>query len=245
MKRRILVVEDNAHLADGLRINLELEGYEPVLAGNAEEGLDIWRRGGIELILLDVMLPGMDGFQFCRLVREAGDRLPILFLTARTAGQDRIRGLDEGGDDYIAKPFELQELLARIKSLFRRQDWFRGRETPQVLQIGQAEINLRAYRATTPGGEVTLKEKEVMILRLLAEHDGEPVDRATILDRVWGFGAYPTTRTVDNFILGLRKIVESDPAKPQHILTVHGVGYRLVTGSPASPVPGPATEPSP
>ncbi len=229
MKRRILVVEDDAHLADGLRINLELEGYEPVLAGSAEDGLDLWRGGGIELILLDVMLPGMDGFAFCRQVRNEGDRLPILFLTARSAGQDRIRGLDEGGDDYITKPFDLDELLARIKSLFRRQDWFRSQEAPSTLRIGKAEINLRTYQAVTDDGTIGLKEKEVMILRLLSEHAGEPVDRETILDRVWGFGAYPTTRTVDNFILALRKIVETDPRSPRHILTVHGVGYRLVT----------------
>ena len=228
MKRRILVVEDDAHLADGLRINLDLEGYEPLLAGSAEEGLELWARGGLDLILLDVMLPGMDGFAMCRKIRREGDRIPVLFLTARSAGQDRIRGLDEGGDDYIAKPFDLQELLARIKSIFRRQDWFRGQEAPQDLKIGQAEVNLRAYRAVTPSGPVDLKEKEVMILRLLREHEGEPVDRETILDRVWGFGAYPTTRTVDNFILSLRKIIEADPKQPRHILTVHGVGYRLV-----------------
>lgn len=230
MKRRILVVEDDAHLADGLRINLELEGYDPVLAGTAEAGLDLWRRGGVELILLDVMLPGMDGFEFCRLVRREGDRVPILFLTARGGNKDRIRGLDEGGDDYITKPFELQELLARIKSILRRLDWFRGAEAPETLRIGRAEVNLRAYQATTPDGVIDLKEKEAMILRLLREHAGEPVDRETILDRVWGFGAYPTTRTVDNFILALRKIVEEDPRNPRHILTVHGVGYRLVTG---------------
>jgi two-component system alkaline phosphatase synthesis response regulator PhoP len=229
MKRRILVVEDDAHLADGLRINLELEGYEPVLAGSAEDGLELWQGGGIELILLDVMLPGMDGFAFCRRVRNEGDRVPVLFLTARSAGQDRIKGLDEGGDDYITKPFDLAELLARIKSLFRRQDWFRAQEAPITLRIGKAEVNLRAYQAVTDEGTVGLKEKEVMILRLLSEHAGEPVDRETILDRVWGFGAYPTTRTVDNFILALRKIVETDPRKPRHILTVHGVGYRLVT----------------
>lgn len=228
MKRRILVVEDDAHLADGLRINLDLEGYEPVLAGTAEVGLDLWRRGGVDLVLLDVMLPGMDGFEFCRLVRREGDRVPILFLTARGGNKDRIRGLDEGGDDYITKPFELQELLARIKSILRRQDWFRGEEAPETVSIGRAEVNLRAYRATTPDGVVDLKEKEAMILRLLREHAGEPVDRETILDRVWGFGAYPTTRTVDNFILALRKLVEEDPRNPRHILTVHGVGYRLV-----------------
>jgi len=232
MKRRILVVEDDAHLADGLKINLELEGYEPLVAGSAEEGLEIWQNGGVELILLDVMLPGMDGFAFCRRVRREGDRIPVLFLTARSAGQDRIRGLDEGGDDYITKPFDLAELLARIKSLFRRQDWFRGQETVHLLKIGRAEVNLRAYQAVTEEGTVDLKEKEVMILRLLSEHAGEPVDRETILDRVWGFGAYPTTRTVDNFILSLRKVVELDPRNPKHILTVHGVGYRLVIDPP-------------
>jgi two-component system alkaline phosphatase synthesis response regulator PhoP len=231
MKRRILVVEDDLHLADGLKINLELEGYEPLLADSAEEGLRIWQDGGIDLILSDVMLPGMDGFAFCKRIREEGDRVPVLFLTARSAGQDRIRGLDEGGDDYITKPFDLAELLARIKSLFRRQDWFRGQETSNLLRIGRAEVNLRAYQAVTEEGTVVLKEKEVMILRLLSEHEGEPVDRETILDRVWGFGAYPTTRTVDNFILSLRKIVEIDPRSPRHILTVHGVGYRLVTES--------------
>ena len=238
MKRRIMVVEDDAHLADGLRINLELEGYDPVLAPSAEQALEIWRRGGIELVLLDVMLPGMDGFQFCRLVREEGDRVPILFLTARTAGEDRIKGLDQGGDDYIAKPFDLNELLARIKSLFRRQDWFRGQEAPQLLRIGRAEINLRGYQATTDDGTVALKEKEVMILRLLSEHENEPVSRETILDRVWGFGAYPTTRTVDNFILSLRKLIETDPRRPRHILTAHGVGYRLVVSPDGEPAAG-------
>lgn len=235
MKRRILVVEDDAHLADGLQINLDLEGYEPLLAGSAEVGLDLWKRGGVDLILLDVMLPGMDGFELCKLIRREGDRVPILFLTARSAGQDRIRGLDEGGDDYITKPFELNELLARIKSIFRRQDWFRGKEAPENLVIGKASVNLRAFQATTSEGVVDLKEKEIMILRLLKEHEGEPVDRETILDRVWGFGAYPTTRTVDNFILALRKLIEEDPKQPQHILTVHGVGYRLIT-NPEEPV---------
>ncbi len=228
MKKRILVVEDDAHLADGLQINLELEGYEVLLAGSAEEGLELWRAGGIELALLDVMLPGMDGFSLCRQIRQEGDRLPVLFLTARSAGQDRIRGLDEGGDDYITKPFELKELLARIKSIFRRQDWFRGQTVASQVKIGRATIDLRAYKAETKSGTVTLKEKETMILRLLCEHQGEAVDRQTILDRVWGFGAYPTTRTVDNFILSLRKIIEKDPHHPRHILTVHGVGYKLV-----------------
>jgi len=234
MKRRILVVEDDAHLADGLRINLELDGFEPLLAGSAEEGLDLWRNGGIDLILLDVMLPGQDGFEFCRQVRAGGDRVPVLFLTARSAGDDRIRGLEEGGDDYIVKPFDLQELLARIKSMFRRQDWLHQQQVTDQLVIGNSTVDLRRYTADTAHGTVKLKEKEVMILRVLAERRGEPVDRDTILDRVWGFGAYPTTRTVDNFILSLRKHLETNPARPRFIQTVHGVGYRLAASSDSS-----------
>ena len=228
MKRRILVVEDDAHLADGLRLNLELEGYEPVVAESAEEGLHYWRRGGVDLILLDVMLPGMDGFAFCRKVREAGDRVPVLFLTARGREDDRVRGLEEGGDDYITKPFNLRELLARIKGIFRREEWLLAGTSPDVLRLGDLELDLKALEARGPRGSTPLKEKEAQILRLLAEFDGRPVPRRTILDRIWGYDAYPTTRTVDNFILRLRKLVERDPASPEHILTVHGTGYRLV-----------------
>jgi two-component system alkaline phosphatase synthesis response regulator PhoP len=228
MRRRILVVEDDEHLADGIKLNLELDGYEPVVAETAEDGLHFWRRGGFDLILLDVMLPGLDGFEMCRRVREAGDRIPILFLTARTRDEDRIRGLEEGGDDYLAKPFNLRELLARIKGIFRREEWFRVQPVSEELTVGESRISLQTYEAVTPRGRHELKEKQVMILRLLAEREGEPVDRATIIDRVWGYDASPTTRTVDNFILGLRKILEPDPSAPRHLLTVHGVGYRLV-----------------
>ena len=228
MKKRILVVEDDQHLADGLRVNLELEGHDPVVAESAEEGLHYWKRGGVDLILLDVMLPGMDGFAFCRRVRESGDRVPVLFLTARGRDDDRIRGLEEGGDDYIVKPFNLRELLARIKGIFRREDWLRTSAKTDLLRVGSSRIDLRTLVAHGPHGKVELKEKESQILRLLAEFAGEPVSRHTILDRIWGFEAYPTTRTVDNFILSLRKALERDPAQPEHILTVHGVGYRLV-----------------
>lgn len=233
MKRRVLVVEDDEHLAEGLRLNLELEGYEVLVAGSGEEGRRFWRRGGVELIVLDVMLPGMDGFELCRQVRQAGDRVPILFLTARAGDRDRVRGLELGGDDYLAKPFHLRELLARIKSMFRRQDWLRERPVPDVLRLGEAVVDLRTYEGRGPHGPFRLKEKEASLLRLLAERHPEAVDRATILDRVWGFGTFPSTRTVDNFILGLRKRIERDPAEPEHILTVHGVGYRLATAPAA------------
>lgn len=227
MNPRILVVEDDEHLADGLRLNLELEGYEPVMAVTAEEGLHYWKRGGVNLILLDVMLPGMDGFEFCRRIREEGDRVPVLFLTARGRDEERIRGLEMGGDDYITKPFNLQELLARIKGIFRRQEWIRETSAPKLLSVGKCQVDLNAMKVQTPTGTVDLKEKEALILRVLFEKAGEPVKRRTILDRVWGYDAYPTTRTVDNFILNLRKVLEEDPGKPRHIVTVHGVGYRL------------------
>jgi two-component system alkaline phosphatase synthesis response regulator PhoP len=227
MKRRILVVEDDEHLADGMRLNLELEGYEPVVAVSAEEGLHYWKRGGVDLVLLDVMLPGMDGFAFCRKIREEGDRVPVLFLTARGRDDDRVRGLEMGGDDYITKPFNLRELLARIKGIFRREEWRRETTAPDTLEIGDSVVDLRSLTVTNPRGVHALKDKEAMILRVLAEKDGEPVARRTILDRIWGYDAYPTTRTVDNFILNLRKVIEKDPASPAHILTVHGTGYRL------------------
>jgi two-component system alkaline phosphatase synthesis response regulator PhoP len=226
--KRILIVEDNEHLADGLRLNLELEGYEPVVAASAEEGLHFRRRGGLDLILLDVMLPGMDGFAFCRKIREEGDRTPVLFLTARNQEDDRVRGLEVGGDDYITKPFHLRELLARVKGIFRREEWRHESSAPDKLMIGGASVDLRALTLTNAEGVHALKEKEALILKLLAEKEGDPVPRRMILDRIWGYDAFPTTRTVDNFILNLRKLVELDPSKPDHIQTVHGVGYRLV-----------------
>ena len=227
MKKRIQIVEDEEHIADGLSINLSLEGYEPLWAASAEEGLEHWRRGGTDLIILDIMLPGMDGFEFCNIVRGTGDRVPILFLTARDRGEDRVRGLEEGGDDYLCKPFDLRELLARIKGIFRRGEWYRAAPILERLEIGDCVVDLRKHEALTPRGRVTLKEKEAMILRLLVERAGEPVDRDTIIDRVWGYDAFPSTRTVDNFILSLRKTLEPDPSNPSYILTVFGRGYRL------------------
>ena len=231
MKRRILIVEDDEHIADAVGINLRLEGYDPCRVGSAEEAITYWERGGIELILLDVMLPGMDGFEFCRLVRAAGDRVPILFVTARDQYEDRIRGLEEGGDDYLTKPFALPELLARIKGIFRREEWYRAAPSSGSIRIGDRRVDLNSFIVSGPGGRATLKEKEAMILRLLVEKAGEPVDREVIIDRVWGYDAYPSTRTVDNFIVSLRKHLEPDPSSPQFILTVHGRGYRLLLPS--------------
>jgi DNA-binding response OmpR family regulator len=232
MKKRILIVEDDDALADGLKLNVELEGYLALVAPSAEDARVLLDGGGIDLVLLDVGLPGDDGFTLCRELRASGFRAPILFLTARDEDRDRVRGLREGADDYIVKPFHLDELLARIRAFFRRTDWERERSVsrPEVVTIGASRVDLRRARVDGPTGSHALGEKELAILTLLLEREGEPVDRRAILDRVWGYESYPTTRTVDNFILRLRRLLEPDPSAPRHIVTVHRVGYRLDRG---------------
>ena len=229
---QVLVVEDDPHLAAGVRENLRAEGYEVHAAADGEQALG-WLRGNrCALIVLDVMLPGMDGFAVCRALREQGDTTPVLFLTARGDPADRVRGLEAGGDDYLAKPFHLQEFLLRVRAILRRWDWYRSvSATPAtaVLTFGGNEVDFRAFRARTFNGEAQeLTEKEAMILKVLAEHGGEIVSREDLLERVWGYDVFPSTRTVDNFILRLRKRFERDPANPRHFLTVWGVGYRFL-----------------
>jgi two-component system, OmpR family, alkaline phosphatase synthesis response regulator PhoP len=234
---RVLVVEDDPHLAAGVIENLRAEGYEVSTSGDGEQAL-AWLRGNpCALILLDVMLPGIDGFAVCRSLREQGNNTPVLFLTARGDPADRVRGLQSGGDDYLAKPFHLQELLLRVRAILRRWDWYRSASATAdtaVLSFGGNEVDFRAFRARDWNGEDhELTEKEAMILKVLAEHGGEIVSREDLLEKVWGYDVFPSTRTVDNFILRLRKRFERDPANPRHFLTVWGVGYRfLAAGEP-------------
>ena len=229
---RILVVEDDPHLAAGVSENLRAEGYEVSTAADGEQALAWLKDATCALILLDVMLPGIDGFAVCRALREHGDNTPVLFLTARGDPADRVRGLESGGDDYLAKPFHLQELLLRVRAIIRRRDWYhRVSDTAAtaVLAFGGNEVDFRAFRARSWNGEPQeLTEKEAMILKVLAEHGGEIVSREDLLEKVWGYDVFPSTRTVDNFILRLRKRFERDPAEPKHFLTVWGVGYRFL-----------------
>ena len=233
----VLVVEDDPHLAAGVIENLRAEGYEVSSAGDGEQALAWLRVQACGLILLDVMLPGIDGFAVCRALREQGNNTPVLFLTARGDPADRVRGLQSGGDDYLAKPFHLQELLLRVRAILRRWDWYRSASATAataVLSFGGNEVDFRAFRARAWNGEAhELTEKEAMILKVLAEHGGEIVSREDLLEKVWGYDVFPSTRTVDNFILRLRKRFEKDPANPRHFLTVWGVGYRfLAAGEP-------------
>jgi two-component system alkaline phosphatase synthesis response regulator PhoP len=234
---RVLVVEDDPHLAAGVLENLRAEGYEVAAAGDGEQALEWLRVNRCALVVLDVMLPGIDGLAVCRTMRDQGNGTPVLFLTARGDPADRVRGLEAGGDDYLSKPFHLQEFLLRVRAILRRWDWYRSASATAataVLRFGGNEVDFRAFRARAWNGEAQeLTEKEAMILKVLAEHAGEIVSREDLLERVWGYDVFPSTRTVDNFILRLRKRFERDPANPRHFLTVWGVGYRfLAEGEP-------------
>ncbi|MBI3819807.1 MAG: response regulator transcription factor [Planctomycetes bacterium] len=227
----ILIIEDEQHLASGIAENLTAEGYSTTVARDGRTGLDRARRGSYDLILLDVMLPELDGFSICKQLRAEGCRVPILFLTARGTVPDRIRGLELGGDDYLSKPFHLKELLLRVRAILRREP-VRATERPpaqSLLKFGDGcEVNFATFEAVGPGGRATLTQKEAALFRMLVEEQGRVVARNEILDRVWGRDAFPTTRTVDNFIVRFRKIFETDPDTPAHFLTIRGVGYRFV-----------------
>jgi two-component system alkaline phosphatase synthesis response regulator PhoP len=174
------------------------------------------------------MVPGMDGFTICDTLRKEGRNMPILFLTARSGLDDRVRGLELGGDDFLGKPFDLRELMLRVRAILKRSTWYAGPSPAgDVLTLGNARVNFKSFVASVNGREIQLSEKETMILRCLAEKPGEVIARIEILDRVWGYDAFPTERTIDNFIVRLRRLLEPDPQSPRYIHTVRGTGYRL------------------
>jgi two-component system alkaline phosphatase synthesis response regulator PhoP len=229
---RVLVVEDDPHLAAGVVENLRAEGYQVDSINDGRKAVEWFDTHSSDLIVLDVMLPGMDGFAVCTTLRSRGTTTPVLFLTALGDAADRVRGLEAGGDDYLAKPFHLQEFLLRVRAILRRWDWYRASVRSQgsdILEFAGNEVNFRTFRGRSHNGEVQeLTEKEAMILKVLAETPGEIVSREDLLEKVWGYDVFPSTRTVDNFILKLRKRFERDPANPIHFLTVWGVGYRFM-----------------
>jgi two-component system alkaline phosphatase synthesis response regulator PhoP len=229
---RILVVEDDLHLAEGMAENMRAEGYETDTAYDGRAGLEKSTSEDYDLLVLDVMLPHMDGFALCRELRAQGKNTPVLFLTARGEPGDRVRGLESGGDDYLTKPFHLDEFLLRVRAILRRWEWYkRSLEKPAseaTLRFADNEVNFSTFRAQSwDGARHDLTEKEAMILKTLAEQPGEVITRDDLLEKVWGYEVFPSTRTVDNFILRLRKIFEREPHEPRHFLTVRGVGYRF------------------
>ncbi len=226
---RLVVVEDEEHLAEVIADNLELDGYEVEVIGDGTQALERLRKSPAPaLVLLDVMLPGVDGFTICDTLRREGVDVPILFLTARSAPDDRVRGLELGGDDFLGKPFDLRELMLRVRAILKRAQWFQGPSPAgDVLALGASRIDFKRYTAVVDGREIELSQKETMILKCLAEKPGEVVSRAEILERVWGYDAFPTERTIDNFIVRLRRLLEPDAQAPRYIHTVRGTGYRL------------------
>jgi len=228
MKRHILIVEDEAHLAEALAHNLQFEGYLTTVAHDGEEGLRLAQTMSFDLIILDIMMPKLDGLEVCRRLRATGNRVPILFLTARSSDADRLLGLKVGADDYVAKPFLLEELILRIQGIFRRQDWYRQPpEEQEVYRFGGNEINFRTLQANAKGRSITLTEKECMLMKLLVERQNQVVSREEILERVWGYRFSTSSRTIDNFIVRLRRYFEDDPKNPRYIHSVRGVGYRF------------------
>jgi DNA-binding response OmpR family regulator len=226
MSARILVVEDEQHLAEGISENLQQEGYAVETVGDGESGLGRWRSGGIDLVILDVMLPRRDGFSVCKTIREEGGRLPILFLTAKTSDDDRVYGLEMGGDDYLGKPFNLRELLLRVRGMLRRQGWYG--QAMQATRIAGVTVDFGKGEVIDRDGErSSLAEKEALILRLLVERAGQVVSRDEILERVWGYEVSPSTRAVEHMVVRLRKLIEPDPERPRYLHTVRGLGYRF------------------
>ena len=235
--RSILVVEDEEHLAQGIAENLEAEGYRVAIVGEGRAALELIRRGGQDLILLDVMLPGLDGFTICETARSEGVQTPVLFLTAKSSVDDRVQGLEAGGDDYLPKPFHLQELLARVKTILRRWSWYERAtaNAAPVLRFGGNEFDFGSLQGRSWDGTLQpLTQKEAVILKVLAERVGEVVSREELLDKAWGYELFPSTRTVDNFIVRLRKRFERDPQQPLHFHTVRGVGYRFTVQGESS-----------
>jgi DNA-binding response OmpR family regulator len=224
--KRVLIVEDDPSLLSGLKDVLSFKSYEILMANDGETGYEVALKEKPDLIILDIMLPMMDGFTFCAKLREEGNETPILMLTARGNEHEKIKGLDIGADDYVTKPFSLPELLARVRALLRRGP--KGAPAVDSIRIGDVKIDFRKFEASKGEEVLKLSPKEFGILRYLAARSGEAVTRDELLDEVWGYELYPTTRTVDNHIAQLRSKVEQSPDAPRYLITVHGIGYKLV-----------------
>jgi len=225
-KRTILVIEDEPHIVLGLKDALEFEGFAVLTAPNGRVGIELTQKERPDAILLDLMLPDLNGYQVCEDVRRTNQFVPIIMLTAKSQEADKIRGLQAGADDYVTKPFSVGELVARIRAIFRRTH--RPAEVPSF-RVGEVTVNVSAHSIERDGKQSEqLSFYEVELLRFLHERKGQAVGRDELLDKIWGLEANPSNRTIDNFVVKLRKKIEKSPDKPEHILTVYGFGYKLV-----------------
>ena len=229
-KHSILLVEDEENLQDALKLNFELEGYEVTSAYDGAEALKAIRTEYFDLIILDIMLPEIDGIAVCENIRLSNTEIPILMLSAKNQSADRVLGLKKGADDYLTKPFNLEELLIRVNLLINKSHRISAREpVTEEFRFGKNIINFKSLQCTTKQGDiVTLTKKEVMLLKLLIENKNEVVTREKILQSVWGYNVYPTTRTVDNFILNFRRYFEEDSRNPKYFHSIRGIGYKFM-----------------
>lgn len=227
---RILIVEDEMHLADGIRFNLEADGHEVDVDGDGQAALDrlLAHRTKYDAVVLDVMLPGRDGFEVVQALRAQGHYVPVLMLTARSRPEDVLHGFESGADDYLPKPFELQILLARLRSLLRRREWLRQPHVHEQLAFGGKTLDLEALELRVGDRTYQLTQMECDLLQYLVKNAGRAISRKSILEDVWDLREDTDTRAIDNFIVRLRRYIETDPTKPKHLLTVRGVGYKFV-----------------
>ncbi len=227
---RVLLVEDEEHLQEAIKLNLELEGYKVVAVGNGIEAVKVFKQERFNLVILDVMLPELDGFSACEAIRLHNSAVPILFLSAKNTSEDKIMGLKRGADDYMTKPFNLEEFLLRVTVLIKRsltQD--EKKEMNDIFRFDGNEVNFLTFEIIGKDKKIIrLTKKEIALLKLLIERRNEVVSREQILETVWGYDIYPSTRTVDNFILAFRKYFEIEPKDPQYFFSIRGVGYKFV-----------------
>ena len=222
----ILIIEDDVSILRGLKDNLTFEGYRVHTSTDGQEGLKLALEKHIDLLLLDLMLPGMNGYEICRRLKKEKPQLPVIMITARGSEMDTVAGLDIGADDYISKPFGIPELLARVRAVFRRSST--DEQEIETYSFGNVSLDFKKFQATVNNEQTELSSKEFAIMKYLIEHEQEVIHRHELLEKVWGFDVTPTTRTVDNYILDLRKKLEGDPSNPKHIITVRGAGYKFI-----------------
>ncbi|MBI1288811.1 MAG: response regulator [Flavobacteriales bacterium] len=228
MNKRILLVEDEESLQDIIKLNLELEGYEVSAVNNGKTALEEFARKRFDLVILDVMLPEVDGFTICQTIRLENTKVPILFLTAKSSAEDRVFGLKIGGDDYLTKPFNLDEFLLRVQALLKRGAT-EFNKSVDTFSFGNCKIDFSSFTIKDiDGNEHQLSKREMKLLRLFVDRRNEVLSRETILETVWGYDVFPSTRTIDNYILAFRKYFEKDPKDPKHFLSVRSVGYKFV-----------------
>ena len=224
---RILLVEDEENIRKVVKLNLEMDDYEVVTTDNGKDAMKYFQEQHFDLIILDIMLPEISGLQICEQIRLTDTETPIIFLTAKDSPPDRVAGLKKGADDYLAKPFNLEELQLRVKKIISR-----SQKTPKLdmeyYEFGKNKVNFSTFEAKGVNGDITLTKKEAMLLKLLIERKNEVVSRQQILQFVWGYDVYPSTRTIDNFILSFRKYFEENPKEPQFFKSVRGIGYKFL-----------------